>query len=291
MTFGFIVRCRRRSLRRDGETIVPIANPLSESFAVLRPSVLPGLVDLRSRTIAAASSATCSLFEIGTRFTKQTGETQALAFVVDGRRPAAALERADARRGLLRRRRARVGESRTALDATVLFKPLTAHQRFWWRGRPRVWRSAKDRCLVGTASAWSGRSIAEVGELLGLPAEVPRYVAEIGSRTARPLQATTLQALAPPRFPSVDRDISILVDDTTPAQIRPRNGPQACDSTPRGSARVRSLPGKGIPDGKVSLSLRLTFRSGDRTLTDAEVQKAMDDVLAALKQRHGAVQR
>ena len=58
--------------------------------------------------------------------------------------------------------------------------------------------------------------------------------------------------------------------------------------------RVREFDryqGKGMPDGKVSLSLRLTFRSPDRTLTDAEVQAAMDDVLAALKERHGAVQR
>jgi len=58
--------------------------------------------------------------------------------------------------------------------------------------------------------------------------------------------------------------------------------------------RVREFDryqGKGIPEGKVSLSLRLTFRSPDRTLTDAEVQKAMDDVLTALRGRYDAVQR
>jgi phenylalanyl-tRNA synthetase beta chain len=49
--------------------------------------------------------------------------------------------------------------------------------------------------------------------------------------------------------------------------------------------------GKGIPDGQVSLSLRLTFRSPERTLTDAEVHTAMDAVLAALREKHAAVQR
>jgi phenylalanyl-tRNA synthetase beta chain len=49
--------------------------------------------------------------------------------------------------------------------------------------------------------------------------------------------------------------------------------------------------GQGIADDKVSLSLRLTFRSAQRTLTDAEVQRAMDAVLAAVRDRHGAVQR
>jgi len=48
--------------------------------------------------------------------------------------------------------------------------------------------------------------------------------------------------------------------------------------------------GKGVPDGKVSLSLRLTFQA-DRTLTDAEVQSAFDAILAALVKEHGAVQR
>jgi phenylalanyl-tRNA synthetase beta chain len=49
--------------------------------------------------------------------------------------------------------------------------------------------------------------------------------------------------------------------------------------------------GKGIPENKVSLSLRLTFRSSDRTLTDAEIQAAMESVLAALKEKHSAIQR
>jgi phenylalanyl-tRNA synthetase beta chain len=49
--------------------------------------------------------------------------------------------------------------------------------------------------------------------------------------------------------------------------------------------------GKGVPEGRVSLSLRLTFRSPERTLTDAEVQKAMDAVMSALITTHQAVQR
>ena len=49
--------------------------------------------------------------------------------------------------------------------------------------------------------------------------------------------------------------------------------------------------GKGVPDGHVSLSLRLTFRSHERTLTDGEVEGAMKQILAALVAAHNAVQR
>jgi phenylalanyl-tRNA synthetase beta subunit len=41
----------------------------------------------------------------------------------------------------------------------------------------------------------------------------------------------------------------------------------------------------------VSLSLRLAFRAADRTLTDAEVQGAIEAILAALVREHGATLR
>ena len=90
---------------------------------------------------------------------------------------------------------------------------------------------------------------------------------------------------------SVTRDISILIADTlASATVRATVRAAAPDTL----VRVREFDryqGKGVPEGKVSLSLRLVFRASDRTLTDTEVQSAMDAVLAALKNRHNAIQR
>jgi phenylalanyl-tRNA synthetase beta chain len=41
--------------------------------------------------------------------------------------------------------------------------------------------------------------------------------------------------------------------------------------------------GKGIPEGTRSVAFRLRFRSPERTLTDREVDSAVDRVLAALE--------
>ena len=49
--------------------------------------------------------------------------------------------------------------------------------------------------------------------------------------------------------------------------------------------------GTGVPAEQVSLSLRLTFRAPDRTLTDEEAQMAMAAILEALSTSHGATQR
>ena len=49
--------------------------------------------------------------------------------------------------------------------------------------------------------------------------------------------------------------------------------------------------GKGIPDGKVSLSFRLTFQSPERTLTDEEVQSGMQHIIDALTRDLQVIQR
>ena len=49
--------------------------------------------------------------------------------------------------------------------------------------------------------------------------------------------------------------------------------------------------GKGVPEGRTSLSLRLTFRVPDRTLTDEEVEAATDTIVQALRSAHGAERR
>ena len=126
-----------------------------------------------------------------------------------------------------------------------------------------------------------------------LPAADEIYVAELDLDAIAPLvPAGDAQFEALPRFPSIVRDISIVVDEALPSE-------RAARDDPGGGAGARwsqmrefdRYKGKGIPDGRYSLSLRLTFRSPDRTLTDAEVQDAMGRIVEALAREHGAVQR
>ena len=58
--------------------------------------------------------------------------------------------------------------------------------------------------------------------------------------------------------------------------------------------RVREFDrylGAGIPDGRISVAFRLTFRAADRTLTDTEVQQAIDAIVTTLESTHGATRR
>ena len=126
----------------------------------------------------------------------------------------------------------------------------------------------------------------------GLPPEDAIYVAELDlEAVGETLSAPLLRVRPLPRYPSIVRDISIVVDDALPAATVRGTIRSAGPDTLVSVREFDRYQGQGVPDGRVSLSLRLTFQSPERTLTDAEVQDAMDRVLAALTREHHAVQR
>src|SRR3954463_16243627 len=76
MTFAFIEAASAAPFA-DAGTIVQVANPLSEKFAVLRPSLLAGLVDAAAHN-RRREHHDVRLFEVGTRFST-AGEVRAAA--------------------------------------------------------------------------------------------------------------------------------------------------------------------------------------------------------------------
>jgi phenylalanyl-tRNA synthetase beta chain len=100
-----------------------------------------------------------------------------------------------------------------------------------------------------------------------------------------------LRAAPLPKYPAVVRDVSILVDDALSAETVRGTIRSAAPVTVIQVREFDRYQGKGIPDGKVSLSFRLTFQSAERTLTDEEVQAGMQRIIDALTRDLGAIQR
>ena len=279
VTFGFVSEQAAVPFAPEAD-LVPIANPLSESFAVLRPSVLPGLVAAVAHN-RRREQRDVRLFEIGARFSRSRGERRSLAFAwtgavgadhwSGGTRP---IDYFDVQ-GVVQR-------VCQALRVDVHMQGVAEP----WLVPGRGAAIASDGVRIGTMGLLAS-SIVEQNELATSDAI---YVAEIDLDTVPPVDEA-MQVEPLPRHPSMTRDISILVADTLAAgTVRQTVQQNAPDTLVRISEFDR-YQGKGIPDGQVSLSLRLTFRAPDRTLTDSEVQKAVDAVLAALKEHHAAVQR
>jgi len=82
VTFGFIGEAAAAPFAAAGD-LAPIANPLSENFAVLRPSALPGLLDALAHN-RRREQRDVRLFEVGNVFSKARGERQFLALAWTG---------------------------------------------------------------------------------------------------------------------------------------------------------------------------------------------------------------
>ena len=100
-----------------------------------------------------------------------------------------------------------------------------------------------------------------------------------------------VRAAALPRFPSIVRDISILVDEALPAAAVRGTIRSVAPDTLVSIVEFDRYQGKGVPEGRISLSVRLTFRASDRTLTDDEAQAATERIVEALRAAHNAERR
>ena len=305
ITYGFIEEAAARPFVAADDEIRRLANPLSETFAVLRPSLLPGLVDafIYNRRRGRRD---VRLFEIGHRFTAGAGETPGVAVVVAG--PAASEHWSDGERwqaggrgggrvpqadffdlaGLLER----------VLDAAGV-APIFAAAN----GRGPGWLAAGRSAVVEAPAAgetapltlgWTGQLAPAIAADRGLPAAGGAvYVAELDLDAVARAGTDRRRVVAspPPRYPSIVRDIAIAVDRSLPAAtVRDTIRAAAPDSLV-GVRAFDRYEGRGVGDGQVSLAFRLTFRRGDRTLTDAEVQRTMQEIGTALRTTHQATFR
>jgi phenylalanyl-tRNA synthetase beta chain len=281
VTFGFIPAAAAASFAADDD-IVAIANPVSETLAVLRPSVLPGLVDAIAHN-RRRERRDVRLFELGARFSRRDGERRSLALAWTG---AAVPEHwsGGARdvdffdvKGVVER----------VCDVLMVRVRTTPHTETWLAaGRAAA-------LLVGDVRIGVlGQLPPAIADRHGLPSHDPVYVAELDLDAADAVAGSRGVSVEPlPRFPSVTRDLSVLVDAALPAEALRQTIRDAAPATLEQVREFDRYQGKGIPEHQVSLSIRLVFRSADRTLTDADAQLAMDAVLALLASRHGAVQR
>lgn len=85
-----------------------------------------------------------------------------------------------------------------------------------------------------------------------------------------------------PRFPSVRRDLSFVVDATIPFEVIEKNIMQQAGPWCTRITCFDVYKGKNIPAGKISYAFGLTFQRKDKTLTDEEVESIINAIRASL---------
>ena len=279
ITFAFI-EAAAAAPYLDGNPAIAIANPLSEKFTVMRPSLVAGLVDAVSHN-RRHGRADVRLFEIGTRFSP-LGETRGAGFAWTG------IATADHWSG--ERRAVEFFDMKGVVEqlcALMQVTPAFAEVEVPYLVSGRAASVAVDGKPIGVF----GQLLPAIADARALPADEV-YVGEIDlDLLTEAAPSETLRTAPLPRYPSVVRDVSILVADTLSAATVRGTIRSAAPGTLIDVREFDRYQGKGVPDGKVSLSFRLTFQSLERTLTDEEVQAAMQKIIEALTRELHATQR
>jgi len=94
-----------------------------------------------------------------------------------------------------------------------------------------------------------------------------------------------------PRFPAVERDLAVIVDEAIPAE-----SVAACIRAAAGELLVDLrlfdvYQGGQVPTGKKSLAYSLVLRSAERTLQEEEIASVHSKVLGHLAKELGALLR
>ncbi len=268
---------------------VETLNPISQEMAALRPSMLPGLLAVASYNQARGAGA-LRLFEAGhvTRRSAGAGDTvegyhehESLVLGMSGHAPAT--WNAPARptdvydlKGVVLDLLADLGIDDVRETPRPAPDALTAY--------------ALDLASGGTRLGSLGRLADGVAQAADLTAEL--FVAELDwdalARLATRGQPPSYQAIS--RFPTVERDLALVVPEAQPAAplvetIRQAGRPLLQD------VRVFDVyRGEGVAPGSKSLAVALRF-GADKTLRDQEVDGRVRRIVKALEAQHQATLR
>ena len=265
----------RWSLEADA---VALANPLSAELAVMRTSLLPGLVEALARNLARQQPRV-RLFESGRVFHGVTGaaprETPRLAAVACGAAEteqwaltARAIGFADLKGDL---------ESLAALAGVRL--EFVASQPAW----AHPGRSA-DVLRDGARVGWIGQLHPRLQRALGLDADVVAFELDQDALQSRAIPG----AGALSRYPSVRRDLALVVADAVPWAALRDTVQAAAGPLLRELVLFDRYVGAGVETGFKSLAMGLILQDPSRTLADRDVDACVADVLAALEREYGA---
>ena len=93
------------------------------------------------------------------------------------------------------------------------------------------------------------------------------------------------------KFPSIRRDLAIIVSEATSAQAVLECVEKATGRLLVNLELFDEYRGKGIDSGRKSLALGLTLQDSSRTLNEDEIERVMAQVLATLGSELGATVR
>ena len=251
-----------------GGEAIALTNPLSENYALMRRSLLPGLIE-SARFNARRGAEAVRIFEIGHLFSAGEDEVETVGLLCGGR----AGHPWD---------RARDWDF-FALKGVVEELARSA-------GRRLTYRPAElDGLVSGTVAEIldaEGERAGFIGQLDDTTMPYPVFVAELyTSALARLGEVTPVRA--PSKFPGIQADATLTHSLETPwEEILATIAEVGVEDLVDFGLKDR-YSGDGVPAGAVNTTIFFRYNADDRSLTQEEVNERHQSLIERLQQRYG----
>ncbi|HEV8610456.1 MAG TPA: phenylalanine--tRNA ligase subunit beta [Thermoanaerobaculia bacterium] len=269
------------------ETPLSVANPVDASRRDLRTTLLPGLLDAVSRNFRHGARE-IGLFEVGRTFgapgdpaRPETFESRRFAFALGG----------EARTHWSAPVAAR---SADFFDAKGLFERLVER---WIAPEALVWKPLVAAAFVAGAAAVCETSEGRLLGVVGVVSEAERERRRLPERVCAgeisvekiPRERRAARFHPYSAFPPVVADLSFAQPRTIAWESIEEFARSLSLANLESLKLLDRYEGPGVADGEVKSTLRLTFRSPERTLEQEEVNRERDRLAEALRQKFGIV--
>ena len=275
-----------------GRSPIPLRNPLSEDWSVLRTSLLPGMVQAVAGNLRRGVEDV-RLFELGRAFwegerlgsvpgsTHDGADDRLTPLPAEPLLLGAVAAAADGDGSASRIRDLQAVVSRLAADlgaGTVETEPASLPGLRPGRSG-RLLCNGQDVGLVGELDAATSARFKLRGRLA---------VAEIQLDALIPPSATPRRYLAPPKYPAVTQDLAVTVSEDARAGDALRAIREAGGALLDSAVLYEEYRDSSLGSGRKSWTFRLGYRAAGRTLTSEEAKAVQEAIVVGLRARLGA---
>jgi phenylalanyl-tRNA synthetase beta chain len=277
ISYTFVDPVLQQQLHPDTPGLM-IANPISAELGAMRVSLWPGLIQTCRENLRRQQTRV-RLFEVGNKFvvnkdhlSGELQEIETLAAIATGARwpeqwgsKSEALDFYDMKGDVLALL-ALTGDTsdvRFVPDALPLLRPGRA---------ARIYRGE-------SPAGWLGEIHPQTAKSLNLPSSAFLFELEIQvAFSSKLLQFNNIS-----KFPSVRRDLAVVVDESLPLAVLQENVTVSASGLLSELRVFDVYRGPGIESGRKSIALGLILQDSSRTLTDVDADAVVTAVVARLR--------
>ena len=265
-----------------GQATLPLSNPISSDMSVMRTRLLPGLIQALQHNLNRQQSQV-RLFESGLCFVPTQDEllqTPRIAAVISGNR---------LQEGLYSQQAGTVDFYEIKGDLEAILAPSVLSAVTYEPSRNPVLHPGQgaDLHLDGNLIGFVGALHPAVLQKLDI--NQPVFLFEIELSAIRCAKLPRFSEMS--RFPSIRRDISLMVDQDLPVQRLLDEIYSIKNDILQEVFVFDVYTGKEVRNNRKSVALGLILQDFSRTLVDEDVENLVTKILAQLEERCNAVLR